>query len=114
VANPEVLLAVKSNLKHAETRDTSKPVIEENAHIFQNEHKALLAEIEQSHDLNHVETEHDASQPFIDSNIHIKEAPQVKVLEDVTQPHELKHVITNDKSAPVLPTDVHIHTKLIE
>jgi len=101
---------VKSTLKPTETRDTSKPVIESDVHIFQNEHKALLAEIEQEHDLNHVNTEHDASVPVIDSDIQIKEAPQVRVLEEVVQPHVLKHVVVNDKSAPALP----LRIKMIE
>jgi hypothetical protein len=114
VPNPQDLEVVKSQLKHTQTRDSSFPVIEKDVHIFENQHKSLLAEIEQQHDLSHVETTHDASIPFIDKDIHIKEAPQIKVLEDVTQYHELKHVEMNDKSAPVIPEDVHIHIKLIE
>jgi len=108
MANPKELEAVKSHLKHTQTRDKSKPVIENDVHILQNHHKELLAEIEQQHDLNHVKTEHDASKPFIDRDIHIGEAPQKKVLEDITQEHQLKHVKMNDKSAPVIPQDVHI------
>jgi len=100
---------VKSHLKHTQTRDKSKPLIENDVHINQNHHKELIAEIEQQHvDLNHVRTEHDASKPFIDKDIHIHEAPQKKVLEDIPQRHQLKHVKMNDKSAPFIPRDVHI------
>jgi hypothetical protein len=108
VASPKELESAKSHLKRTQTRDKSKPVIENNVHIKENHHKELLQEIEQRHDLNHVKTEHDASKPFIDRNIHIGEAPQKKVLEDITQHHQLKHVKMNDKSAPVIPQDVHI------
>jgi len=107
VANPKELENTKSHLKHTQTRDKSKPVIE-NVHIKENHHKELLAEIEKSHDLNHVRTEHDASKPFIDKDIHIGEAPQKKILEDITQQHQLKHVKMNDKSAPFFSKDVHI------
>jgi len=78
VANPKELEARKSQLKHTQTRDKSKPVIENDVHIKENHHKELLVEIEQKHDLNHVRTEHDASKPFIDKDIHIGEAPQKK------------------------------------
>jgi hypothetical protein len=112
VANSKQLQSAKSHLKHTQTRDKSKPVIENDVHIKENHHKELLAEIEQRHDLNHVKTEHDASKPFIDKNIHIGEAPQKKVLGDITQHHQLKHVKMNDKSAPVISKDVHI--KMVE
>jgi len=108
VANPKELETAKSHLKRTQTRDKSKPVIENDVHIKENHHKELLVEIEQRHDLNHVRTEHDASKPFIDKSIHIGEAPQRKVLEDITQQHHLKHVRMNDKSSPVIPHDVHI------
>jgi len=108
LASPRDLEAAKSHLKHTQTRDKSKPMIENDVHIKENHHKELLVEIEQRHDLNHVKTTHDASKPFIDKGIHIQEAPQKKVLADITQQHQLKHVKMNDKSAPVIPRDVHI------
>jgi hypothetical protein len=116
IASPRDLEEVKSHLKPAQTQDKSKPVIENDVHIKENHHKDLLAEIGLKHDLNHVKTTHDASLPLIDKDIHIKEAPQKKVLKDITQHHQLKHVKMNDKSAPVIPKDVHIvkKKKLIE
>jgi len=108
VANAKDLEEAKSLLKHTQTRDSSKPIIESDVHISQNHHRELIAEIGQKHDLNHVRTEHDASEPFIDNDIHIHEAPQKKVLEEIPQPHPLKHVTMNDKSAPFIPRDVNI------
>jgi hypothetical protein len=109
VANPKDLESTKSHLKHTQTRDKSKPVIEKDVHIKENHHKDLLVEIEKRHNLHHVNTTHDASKPFLDKEIHIKEAPQKKVLDDITQhDYQLKHVKMNDKSAPVIPKDVHI------
>jgi len=111
LASPRDLEEVKSHLKPAQTQDKSKPVIENDVHIKENHHKDLLVEIGQKHDLHHVKTSHDASKPIIDKDIHIKEAPQKKVLSDITQHHQLKHVKMNDKSAPVIPKDVHIIKK---
>jgi hypothetical protein len=108
LASPRDLESAKSHLKHTQTRDKSKPIIENDVHIKENHHKELLVEIEKRHDLNHVKTTHDASKPFIDKSIHIQEAPQKRVLEDITQHHQLKHVKMNDKSAPMIPRDVHI------
>jgi len=108
LASPRDLEVVKSNLKHAQTRDKSKPIIDRNVHIKENHHKDLFVEIEKSHDLHHVKATRDASSPVIDKGVHIKEAPQKAVLSDITQHHQLKHVAMNDKSAPVIPRDVHI------
>jgi CO dehydrogenase/acetyl-CoA synthase epsilon subunit len=111
LASPRDLEEVKSHLKHAQTRDKSKPVIERDVHIKENHHKDLFVEIEKSHDLHHVKTTHDASSPIIDKGVHIKEAPQKRILSDITQHHQLKHVSINDKSAPVIPKDIHIVKK---
>jgi len=111
LASPRDLEEVKSHLKHAQTRDKSKPIIERDVHIKENHHKDLFVEIEKSHDLHHVKTQHDASSPLIDKGVHIKEAPQKRVLSDITQHHQLKHVSINDKSAPVIPKDIHIVKK---
>jgi flavodoxin len=108
LASPRDLKDAKSHLKHIETEDKSKPVIDKSVHIKENHHKELLSEIAQKHDLNHVVPSHDASKPLIDKDIHIKEAPQKRILSDITQHHQLKHVSMNDKSAPVIPKDVHI------
>ena len=100
----------KSHLKHAETQDKSKPIIDSSVHIKENHHKDVLQEIGQSHDLKHVDT-HDKSAPVIDKDVHIKEAPQKQVFAEISKPHELKHVETDDKSKPAIPKDVHIEVK---
>jgi len=114
LASPKDLLLVKSQLKHTQTLDKSKPVIEKDLHIKKNSHIALFAEIKQRHDLKHATITHDASLPFIDKDIHIKESPQKKVFADIRQHHQLKHVKMNDKSAPVIPKDVHIRVPITE
>jgi len=111
VASPRDLKDAKSHLRHARTVDKSKPIIERDVHIKENNHQDLLVEIEQPHDLHHVATTHDASVPVIDKDIRIKEAPQKQVLSDIVQHHELKHIEMNDKSAPIIPNDVHIQMK---
>jgi len=118
LARPEDLQETKAHLKHAETIDKSKPVIDQNVHIKENHHKDLLTDLAHRHPLHHVmKTEtHDASAPVIDQEIHIKEAPQKQVMADITKHHDLKHVEMKDKSAPMIPKDIHIvkKKKLIE
>jgi len=99
------LEAAKSHLKHAETQDKSKPVIDSTVHIKENHHKDLLQEVTQPHELKHAETQ-DKSAPVIAKDIHIKEAPQKQVFAEITKPHDLKHVETDDKSKPAIPHEV--------
>jgi hypothetical protein len=109
LANPKDLELVKSQLKHVQTCDKSKPVIDKNVHIKKNQHKALFAEIPRRHNLKHTSISHNASKPFLDKDIHIKESPQKKLFVDIREHHyQLKHVITKDRSVPVIPKDVHI------
>jgi len=107
---PSDLETAKSHLKHAETHDKSKPVIDSKVHIKENHHKELLQEIGQSHDLKHAET-HDTSAPHIDKTIHIKEAPQKQIFAEISKPHDLKHVETDDKSKPVIPKNIHVEVR---
>jgi len=108
LASPKELLLVKSQLKHAQTQDKSKPVIEKGVRINQNHHKALFAEIKQRHDLKHVETTHDTSLPFIENDVHIEENHRKDLFAEIKQQHDLKHVKTHDASSPFIEKDVHI------
>jgi hypothetical protein len=103
LATPKDLVLMKSQLKHVQTRDNSKPLIEKDAHFLQNHHKALFAELRQRPALNHVETR-DASSPVLDKSLHIHESPQTKIFEDIRgHKYQLKHVNTWDRSMPVIP-----------
>jgi hypothetical protein len=108
VVSPKDLLLVKSQLKHTQTDDKSKPFIDKDIHILKNHHKAVFAEIKQHRELRHTEIEHDLSAPFLTKEMSIKETPRKRMFEEIRQPHELKHVTMNDRSAPIIPKDVHI------
>jgi hypothetical protein len=108
LASPKDLVLIKSQLKHVQTVDKSKPVIDKDIHILKNHHKALFAEIKQQHELKHVKKTRDASSPFLDKNMKIKESPQKKLFAEIVQPHQLKKVAVNDRSAPVISRDIHI------
>jgi hypothetical protein len=58
-------------LKHAETVDKSKPVVDPNVHIKTVDRTGFLSEVAQPHDLKHAETV-DKSKPVVDSTVHIK------------------------------------------
>jgi len=104
LANPKDLALAKSKLKHVQTRDASKPVIEKGVHILQNHHKGIFSELRQHRELNHVKIAHDASAPFLDKSLKIKESPQKKIFVDIREHrYQLRHVFTNDKSKPVIP-----------
>jgi hypothetical protein len=108
LATPKDLVLVKAHLKHVQTRDSSKPVIEKDVHINNNHHGEIFAQIRQQQNLKHVKTR-DASSPFLDKNMHIKESPQKKLFVDIREHHyQLKPVSTNDKSVPFIPRDIHI------
>jgi len=112
VASPKDLALVRAHLKHVQTRDASKPMIEKDVHIKENNHKALFAEIKQRHDLNHVETR-DASSPFLDKSLHMKESPQKKIFVDIREHnYQLKPVQTKDRSVPFIPRNIHIEQTL--
>jgi len=109
LANPKDLALAKSQLKHVQTRDNSKPVIEKDAHVIQNHHKALFAEIKQRPNLKHTKIAHNASSPFIVKDIKIKESPRKKIFVDIREHHyQLKPVNTNDRSFPRIQKDVHM------
>jgi hypothetical protein len=108
VSTKELVLA-KSQLKQTQTDDRSKPVIDKDAHILKNHHKALFAEIQQHRELKHVESTRDSSAPIIDKDVRIQKNRHRDLFGEIKQQHNLKHVsITHDASAPFIDRNIRI------
>jgi len=60
-----------ANLKHTETVDKSKPIIEPGVQIKENPHGALMDEVKGDHQLKHTET-NDRSVPHIEEDVKLK------------------------------------------
>jgi hypothetical protein len=113
MASPKDLVLVKAHLKHVQTRDNSRPVIEKDVHINNNHHGELFMQIRQGQKLKHVETR-DASSPFLDKNMHINESPRKKLFVDIREHHyQLTPVNTKDRSLPFIPRDAHIEKSTV-
>jgi uncharacterized protein YjbJ (UPF0337 family) len=80
-------------LKHVETADKSKPVIdaEKPIQLSKLDKRQLLSEIKEGADLKHVDTE-DKSTPAFDKSLHVKTWDRQGFLDEVRQGTELKHI----------------------
>eukprot|EP01128_Nolandella_sp_AFSM9_P012109 TRINITY_DN8963_c0_g1_i1.p1 TRINITY_DN8963_c0_g1~~TRINITY_DN8963_c0_g1_i1.p1 ORF type:complete len:291 (+),score=111.86 TRINITY_DN8963_c0_g1_i1:28-900(+) len=115
------------SLKKAETKDSSAPVIDKDAHVGENPLPKALAEVKAKPQLKKVNPEDvsDKSSPSIDASAKIGENPMKAVLaevpagqtiiaakqvkKDLVAGVELKHTETaHDASAPVIDKDVKI------
>ena len=80
------------NLKHVNTCDKSKPMIDKNYHLKKAaKREPLLNEIKKGHELKHVRT-CDKGKPLIEKDIHIKKMDRGSFLSEVREGVELKPI----------------------
>ena len=82
-----------ADLKHVETTDKSKPIInaEKPIQLSKLDKKQLLSEIKEGAELKHVDTE-DKSNPAFNKDLHLKTWDRQGFLDEVRQGTELKHI----------------------
>lgn len=91
-----------ASLKHVETVDKARPVLEGDVNLRKFDRNNLLDEIHSSVELRHVESPSDRSSPVVDPSIRVGSNPHFEVLSELTSatPH-LKHVESaSDRSSP--------------
>ena len=75
-------------LKHAETVDKSKPLIDKDVHIAKNKHGELMSEVAKGADLKHAETK-DRSAPVIEEGVSVKKVDRKGFLDEVAKAGKL-------------------------
>merc|ERR1711907_71535 len=84
--NSSVLSEVEkgAHLKHVEVNDKAAPVIE-NITLKENPFKKVASDLNQPHELKHVEDIKDTSAPVIDAGVHIKENGHNELMSEIVR-----------------------------
>ncbi len=107
---PEMLSAIEKGiqLSKAETVDKSAPQIK----VKKLDPNAVIEEIKEGAELSKVTDVNDRSAPKIDSGVKIKKIDREGLLKGIEEGVDLKHADTVDKSAPAVPSMLHVSLTL--